>query len=72
LESRLGLVIFLLTTASRPALEPTEPAIQLIPGALSLEVKRPVREADYSLPSSAVKKTWSYTSTHQYAFMSWF
>jgi hypothetical protein len=32
--------------------------------ALSLEVKRPGREADHSLPSSAeVKNAWSYTST---------
>jgi hypothetical protein len=32
--------------------------------ALSLEVKRPRREADYSPPSSAkVKNAWSYTST---------
>jgi hypothetical protein len=33
-------------------------------------VKRPVREGDYSLPTSAeVKKTWIYTSTPPYAFM---
>jgi hypothetical protein len=32
-------------------------------------VKRPEREADQSLPSSAeVKNAWSYTSTPQYAF----
>jgi hypothetical protein len=33
-------------------------------GALSLEIKRPGREADHSAPSSAeVKNAWSYTST---------
>jgi hypothetical protein len=41
-------------------------------GALSLEVKRPVREADHSPPSSAeVNNAWSYTSTPQYAVMEW-
>jgi hypothetical protein len=39
-------------------------------GALSLEVKRPGREADYSPPASAeAKNMWIYTSTPQYAFM---
>jgi hypothetical protein len=43
-----------------------------VPGALSLGVKRPGREADHSPPSSAkVKNTWSYTSTPQYVFMAW-
>jgi hypothetical protein len=33
-------------------------------------VKRLVREADHSPPSSAeVKNAWSYTSTPQYVFM---
>jgi hypothetical protein len=63
---------FLFTTASRPALRPTQPPIQWVPGALSLGVKRPVREADHSSASSAeVKTAWSYTSTPQYAFMAW-
>jgi hypothetical protein len=39
-------------------------------GALSSGVKRQVREADHSTPSSAeVKKTWLYTSTTPYALM---
>jgi hypothetical protein len=38
---------------SRPALVPTQPPIQLVPGALSLGVKRQGREADYSPPTSA-------------------
>jgi hypothetical protein len=37
-ESRQKLGIFLFTTASRLALEPTQPPIQLVPGALSHHV----------------------------------
>jgi hypothetical protein len=52
------------TTASRSALEPTQPPIQWVPGAPSLEVKRPGLEADHSPPSNAeVKNAWNYTST---------
>jgi hypothetical protein len=57
-DSRRGLGIFLLTTASRTALGPTQPPIQWIPGALSLEIKRPGREADHSPPSNAKVKEW--------------
>jgi hypothetical protein len=35
------------------ALGPTQPPIQWAPGAFSLGVKRPGREADHSPPSSA-------------------
>jgi hypothetical protein len=60
----VGLGIFLLTTASRPTLGLTQPPIQRVPGALSMGVKQPGREADHSLPSSAeVKNEWSHTST---------
>jgi hypothetical protein len=52
-DSRQGLEIFRFTTASRPALWPTQPPIQWVPGAISLGVKWPVREADRSPPSSA-------------------
>jgi hypothetical protein len=63
-DSRLGLGIFLLTTASGTALRPTQPPIQWVPGTLSLGVKRPGLEADHSPPSSAeVKNAWSYTFT---------
>jgi hypothetical protein len=51
-----GLGIFLFTTASRTALGPTQPPIQWVPGALSLVLKRPGREADHSPPSSAEVK----------------
>jgi hypothetical protein len=70
--SRQGLGIFFSTTASRPALGPTQLPIQLVPGALSLGVKRSVREADHSSPSSVeVKNVRSYTSIPQYASMAW-
>jgi hypothetical protein len=53
------------STSSRPVLG----SIQWVPGALSLGVKRPGREADHLPPASAeVKKMWIYTSTPPYAF----
>jgi hypothetical protein len=49
----------------RPALGPTQARVQWVPGALSLGVKRPGREVDYSPPTSAeVKKKWIYISIH--------
>jgi hypothetical protein len=71
-DSRKELEILHFTTASRPALGPTQPPIQWVSVTLSLVVKRPRREADHSPPSNAeVKNAWSYTSTPQYAFMAW-
>jgi hypothetical protein len=56
-------IFFLFATASRPALEPTQP-IKWVRGALSPGVKRPRREA-YQPPSSRAeaRNAWSYTST---------
>jgi hypothetical protein len=55
---------FSFSTASRKALGLTQPPIQWEPGALSLGLRRPGREANHSPPSSAeVKNAWSYTST---------
>jgi hypothetical protein len=51
-----GLGIFLFTTASGTARGPTQPSIQWVPGALSLRVKRPGREANHSPSSSAEVK----------------
>jgi len=66
-DYRRGLGIFLFATASRPGLTPTDPLIQWVPG-----IKRPRREADHSLQSSAeVKNAWIYTSTLPYVFMVW-
>jgi hypothetical protein len=67
-----GAGIFLLATASRPALGPTQPRIICILGAFSSEVKRPGCEADHPPPSSAeVKNAWHYTSTPTYVLMAW-
>jgi hypothetical protein len=63
-EARQGLGIFLFTTASRTALEPTQPPIQWVSRALPLEVKRAGCEADYSpLSSAEFKNEWSCTFT---------
>jgi hypothetical protein len=49
--------IFLFSTTSRPAMGPSQPSIQWLPGALSPRVKRQGCEADHSPHSSAeVKK----------------
>jgi hypothetical protein len=57
-------------TALRPALGPIQPLFRWVPGDLSPEIKRPEREADYLLRSSAeIKNAWSYTSTPHYVFM---
>jgi hypothetical protein len=56
----------------RPALGQTQHSMQGVPGALSLGIKRPGREADHSPPTSAEVEEWvEYTSIHQYAFMAW-
>jgi hypothetical protein len=55
-DSPWGLGIFLSTTASTTDLGPAQPPIQRVPGALSLEVKRPGREAGHSPQSSAEVK----------------
>jgi hypothetical protein len=68
LDSRRELGIFLLTTASRTALEPTQTPSQWVTGALSLAVKRPRREADHSPPSrSEVKLRGTIPPLLQYA-----
>jgi hypothetical protein len=57
---------------SRPVVGLTQPPIQWVTEALSLEEKWPGRESNHSPSSSAdVKNPWSYTSTPQYTFMAW-
>jgi hypothetical protein len=52
--SPAGQRIFPVTSVSRPALRPTQPPAQWVPGVLSPGVKaRPRRDADHSPPSSA-------------------
>jgi hypothetical protein len=70
-DSRCGLGIFLLTTAYRTALRPTQPPIQWVLGALSLGVKRPGREADQSPPSNAEVKEYVELYIHSHNTPSW-
>jgi hypothetical protein len=63
-DSRRGLGIFLFITAFITALEPTQPPIQMVTGALSLKVSGRVVKLTTLLdlvPRS--KNAWSYTST---------
>jgi hypothetical protein len=55
--------IFFISTASRPALAPTQPHIQWVLGALNPRVKRPGREAGHLASNAEVKNAWSYTSS---------
>jgi hypothetical protein len=55
-DSRRWVGLFLSDTVSIPTLGPTQPHIQWVPGALSLGVKRPGREADHSPPPSTEVK----------------
>jgi len=48
---------FLFTTASTWALEPTQPLIPWVLGALFQGIRRPEREADHSPPPSATTLT---------------
>jgi hypothetical protein len=53
-RSPAGAKDYPLTSVSRPALGPTQPPVQWVPGVLSPGVKaRPGRDADHAPPSSA-------------------
>jgi hypothetical protein len=71
-DSRRGPGIFLFSTASRPALGPTQPPIKWVPGALSSGIKRPGREADHLppllMPRSRMRGA---IPPPQYVFMAW-
>jgi len=56
--------IFLFATASGPALRPTQPPIQRVPGALFPGIKRPGRKADHSHPSTAIPPLTHTSSWH--------
>jgi hypothetical protein len=63
---------FLFTTASRPALGPTQSIKWVRGGDPSPGIKRPEHEANHSPPFSAeVKNGWSFTSTPPYVFTAW-
>jgi hypothetical protein len=65
---------FLFSTSSRPTLGSTQPPTQWVPGALSPEIKRQGREAEYSPSTSVkVKKMWIYRYEYitPYAFMAY-
>jgi len=49
----------------------TQPPIQWIPGAISLGVKWPGREADHSPPSSDKVKEWVGLYLHSHNTSSW-
>ena len=54
----------------RPAVGPTQPAIQWVPEFFHRRLSRPGRELDHLTPSTVeVKNEWSYTFTPQHAFM---
>jgi len=61
-ESKQGLGIFLFTIASRPIMGTSQPSVQWVPVALSLGIKRTVRDISPP-PSLEVMNTWSYTFT---------
>jgi hypothetical protein len=71
-DSRRGLGILLFATASRPALGPTQPHIQWVPGALSLGVKQQGCEADHSASSSAEIKGCMELYLHSPNTPSWY
>jgi hypothetical protein len=72
-DSRQGMErLFLFATASIPAMRPSQPPIEWVPGAFYPGVKRPWCEADHSLSySTKFKNAWSYTSSPKYVSMAW-
>jgi hypothetical protein len=68
--SRHGQEIIIFSIATRPALGPTKPHIQWVPGPLFPEAKEKGRDAHQSTTSSAqFKNTYSYTFTPPYVLM---
>jgi hypothetical protein len=68
-DSRQGQENFLLSTAYRPALGPTQPPIQWVPEAVSSGVNWPVSEADHSLPTSGEVQLYLHSPIRLYDFM---
>jgi hypothetical protein len=71
-ESRQRVGIYLFTTASRPALRPTQPPIQWVSGTLSLGVKRPRCEGTTHLHLvPRLRMHGAIPPLAQYAFKAW-
>jgi hypothetical protein len=69
---RPGHAICLCFRASRLVPGPTQSPVQVVPGALPPEIKRPGHETDHSpLPSVEFKNTWCYTSITPYTLKEW-
>jgi hypothetical protein len=66
-----GMRTFLFENVSRTVLSPTQPRIQCVPGALSLEVKRSGGEADHKPPSIAEVKECVELYLHSSNTSSW-
>jgi hypothetical protein len=64
---RQALGIFIFTTASRPALGPTQPPILWVPDALSLGIKL----TTHLHLVQRSRNAWSYTTLPQYVFIAW-
>jgi hypothetical protein len=59
--------IFIYVTAFRPALRPTQPPIQWLPGVLSLGIKQPWPEADHLMLK--LRRCGDHISISPYIFM---
>jgi hypothetical protein len=67
-----GAGIFTFATASRMAMETTQPPVLWVSGAVSPKIERPGLLAYHSPPSNVkVKNAWSYISLPPYVFVSW-
>jgi hypothetical protein len=72
IQGKVNYGIFSLRYGAQTDSEAHPPFYLMGTETITLEVKRPGREADHSPPSSTeTKNAWSYTSTHQYVFMTW-
>ena len=69
IDFQKGKKVFLVAGAPETALGTNKPFLQLVPAALSVPVKRPEREADYTHSILEFRNSWSFISTPQYTFM---
>jgi hypothetical protein len=62
-------MIFFISTSSRLVLGPSQPLLQLVPGALPMGVKGPGHEADHISPSRAEVKNGGAIPPLPHVFM---